>query len=183
LINKKYYLGIIGIIIAALIISVIVVSTHIITPENKTFTKSGITFQYPGTWSSNKTFPFVKDPSNKTEILGTIGNDKIAMAITANNITKNPPLYDFDTMVVMNSRLSEPEFKILSLKQTLINNSKAYKEISINTDPITNKTYKNIRLIMSTKTMWYTILFKTSESDFQKCYPIFEDIESSIILQ
>jgi len=177
---------IIGIvIIAALIITSVALLGHITTPKNKTFSQAGITFQYPDTWSSNKTFRFKNDSSNRAEVLGTIGDNKISMAIMAINLTKQPELTNFNlsTLVKLNYKLEEPNMKKLSLNETQINNFEAYEEIYLSTDPVNNLSEKNVGLLIGTKDMWYSIIFRTPESDFEKFYPKFKEIEASIILQ
>jgi hypothetical protein len=185
LIEKKYLGIIIGIVlIAALIISVITLSSHITTPKNKTFSNGGITFQYPNTWSSNKTFRFSNTTSGDPEVLGTIGDDKVSMAILATNLSKNPELKKFNlsTLVKLNYKLEEPDKK-LSLNETRINNFEAYEEIYLSTDPVNNINEKNVGLLIGTKDMWYSIIFRTSESNFDTLYPQFKEIISSIKIQ
>lgn len=187
---KIKYLSFIGILmIIGLVIGVSgCTSSGTATISNKTFSKSGITFQYPGNWSDNATMNFAKSAGKDVELIGTLGNENITLAVQYVNGTKHP----LDIMTTEQSK----DFSISRCRETInpnilsdtnrqINNKTAYELIYTIPDAVTNVTYKKYYVFINSANNknQYSLLFSAPESEFANYYEQFNSIASSIQIQ
>lgn len=186
---KIKYLSFIGIlIIIGLIVTISgCTSSSTASISNKTFSKSGIIFQYPGNWSDNATMNFAKSASNEVELIGTLGNGSVTLAVQYLNGTKYPE-YVMDTAKTKELNLAYGKSvnpNILSDTNRQIDNKTAYEIIYTIPDAVTNVTYKKYYVFIHSKNNknQYSLLFSAPESDFARYYDEFRSIASSIHIQ
>jgi hypothetical protein len=156
--------------------------------QNKTFSKSGITFQYPGNWSDNATMNFAKSAGKDVELIGTLGNSNVTLAVEYVNVTKHPnDAGSADEVKDLSVSLAKASVNptILSDTNRQINNKTAYELIYTIPDAVTNVTYKKYYVFINSANNknQYLLLFSAPESEFASYYEQFKSIASSIKIQ
>lgn len=170
-------------VIISLFVFIIAISgcTSLNPVENKTFSKGGITFQYPGTWEENITFNYTTAPTENDTILGTMGDNTISVSVASTNLT-NSLLSSFSIESL--AQISEETFtssELISTNTSTFNNITFYEQIYKSESGVSGEKYKNYRILFGKQgKKLYIIIFKTKEADFQKSYQQMKDIQSSI---
>lgn len=184
------YMSFIGILmIIGLVVSISGCTSFGTAPvQNKTFSKSGITFQYPGNWSDNTTMNFAKSAGKDVELIGTLGNGNVTLAVQYVNVTKHPnDAGSADEVKDLSVSLAKASVNpnILSDTNRQIDNKTAYELIYTIPDAVTNVTYKKYYVFINNANNknQYSLLFSVPESEFAKYYEQFNAIASSIHIQ
>lgn len=178
--------SIIGYISLIMIISFVVIVSGCTTTnnppvKNKTFSKDNLTFEYPGSWLDNKTFNFAQTPSTDWEILGTIGDDNISLAVVKLNSTGLLQYYTIEEIARLDYSDPSGGVSLLTFNESNYNNITFYEIIYTSKDAISNDTYKNYKLIFGKeKKRLYEMVFKTKEADFEKNYQLMRQIQMTI---
>ena len=143
---KKWIKGYLGL---AMIICFVVMasgctSTNTTPVKNKTFANGSLTFEYPGTWSDNKTFSYTQTGSEEYEKLGTLGNDTISLSVMKLNMSEVSGLESFTIEDVARQSYSNPPegISLLSFNQSSYNNITFYELIYTSKDPLTTANTK-----------------------------------------
>ena len=176
-----------------LVVIIIAISgcTNINTPQNKTFTNSGISLQYPGNWSDNATITWTSGDNVGNTSIGSLGNGNVTLGILYLNQTKSTGLSSLDIstlgILAVNSMKAETNgnnSNILSSTTRTQNNLTFDEIIYTSSDPSSNIMYKDYYVITGQKGISiYILRFQAPESDFDKYYPQFQTIANSIHLQ
>jgi hypothetical protein len=149
--------------------------------ENNTFSKGGITFQYPGTWKENITFNYTSAPTENNTILGTMGDNTVAVSVSSTNLTNNI-LSSFSIESL--AQISEEDFaagELISTNKSTFNNITFFEQIYKSESGVSGEKYKNYRILFGKQgKIVYIIIFKTKVADFEKSYKQMKDIQSSI---
>ncbi|MCE5213691.1 MAG: hypothetical protein LLF83_03100 [Methanobacterium sp.] len=137
------------------------------TPENKTYSADGITFQYPGNWTElNKTKYNSIDLGNKSEAIFVLGDDQNQSRLTFGKITPGQGEF-LNSLAVWaeqtKSKSSSNDLKFLSEKNLTIAGVDAYQLRFINTD---GDYITSIALIKNNTgyVMVYRSIFKETET-------------------
>lgn len=178
----KSELKLAGLIAVFVLVVAISGCTSVNQVQNKTFNKGGITFQYPGTWSDNITFNYAQAPSSQWTTLGTIGDNTTSVSITSMNLSASAfSATSIESLAQLAYSTSSGSVQPISFNNSNYNNITFYELIYTNKDSVSNGTYKNYQLFFGEQgKILYSIIFKTKETDFQKNYQLFKEIQSSI---
>lgn len=178
---KSKDVKLVGLITVFVLIIAVSGCTSTSNVKNQTFSKGGITFQYPETWSNNVTFSYTTPPNSNETVLGNIGDDTISVSVIVANLTNSGnSSYSIETIADI-QRASFNAGEILSSNVSTYNNITFYEMIYTSEDGVTGETYKGYKLLFGEQgDKLYTILFKTKEDDFQNSYQQMKEIQSSI---
>lgn len=156
--------------------------------QNKTFSNSGISFQYPGNWSNNVTLNWTSGNA-QNETIGKLGNGNVTLAILYMNNTTQPLLISYDigtlTYFAVQSWKSEGNnTNVLSNTNRRIGNNTVGEIIYTSQDPVSNVLYKYYYVITGEQgKSVYVLRFGAPESDFAQYYDQFQSIVNSIKIQ
>ena len=148
---------------------------------DKTFSKSGITFNYPSSWENVQSSDVVTG-GNKVIKLGNLGDDSGQVFVQKVDLTKYP-----STTIEQLRDLTKQSFKsssdaqVVSDTRSTVNGVTMYEMIFAVTDPVNNDEYKHYYVVTgkSGKAGYYLDFFSLS-SDFDQQLPLFKDIEQTI---
>lgn len=154
-------------------------SFYHITP-NQTFSKEGITFQYPGNWSNNVTVKWTGGNAQNNSI-GSLGNGNVTLGVLYINITSPFDVATLGTMAVQAWKDEGLSSTVLSNTNSQIGTNAVDEIIYTSTDPISGVLYKYLYVIIGGqgKTV-YILRFGAPASDFDKYYSQFQSIINSI---
>lgn len=150
------------------------------TSPNQTFSKEGITFQYPGNWSNNVTVNWTGGNAQNNSI-GSLGNGNVTLGVLYINITSPYDVATLGTMAVQAWKDEGLSSTVLSNTNSQIGTNAVDEIIYTSTDPISGVQYKYLYVIIGGqgKTV-YIMRFGAPASDFDKYYSQFQSVINSI---
>ena len=148
---------------------------------DKTFSKSGITFNYPSSWENVQSSDVVTGGDQVIK-LGNLGDDSGQVFVQKVDLTKYP-----STTIEQLRDLTKQSFKsssdaqVVSDTRSTVNGVTMYELIFANTDPVNNDEYKHYYVVTgkSGKAGYYLDFYSLS-SDFDQQLLLFKDIEQTI---
>ncbi len=175
------------ILILSLILSIVAFSGCIGEAQNKTYSKNGLNFTYPGDMKENASFVFVSMPNGSMQY-DTLGNDKLKIAIVKvpiDNAIKQYFTFDQFKSLAQNYLENPGNNKTtnLSLLDKSKNGTTIYEVIYTSKDPVSDAELKNKEIVIfkDYNTM-YEVFFQTNASDFASQQEIINAIQNSIVL-
>lgn len=178
----------IGVILILLVSLGLVVGTMIlpsISPvHNKTFSSSGISFQYPGNWSDNATITWASSSNNtQNETIGSLGNGNVTLAVLYIPEFSSYNIQSLGSLSIAAWKTGGVNQNILSNTVSQIGQNSVDQIIYTQNDPVTGVLYKtDYVLIGGSGKAVYALVFRAPESDFAEYYSQFQSILSSVIL-
>lgn len=165
--------------------------TNLNPVQNKTFSSSGLTFQYPGNWSDNVTITWTSGSNLTNSSIGSLGNGNVTLGVLYINESQQPIFKSFEIESL--GKLATQAWKegsngnntnIVSHTSRLLNNNTMVEIIYTTPDPATNVLYKYYYVMTGQKgKSVYMLRFGAPDADFAKYYPQFQSIANSIQLQ
>lgn len=176
-------LGIIGILTALVFVVAISGCTGV---QDKTYSKNGLNFTYPGDMKENATFVFVESPTSDIQ-KDTLGNDKLKIAVLYNPINSTvKQVFNFDEFKNLGYEfLKEGSNKTtqLSLLDKSANGTTIYEEIYTSKDPVTNEELKTKHLVFIKDYNYLRQLyFQTKAEDFESQQETINKIINSVTI-
>ena len=175
------------IIIVILVAGIGVVGAYLLpsfvqVAPNQTFSKDGISFQYPGNWSSNVTVNWTGGNAQNNSI-GSLGNGNVTLGIIYINITSPFDVATLGTMAVQSWKSEGLSSNVLSNTNSQIGTNTVDEIIYTSTDPISGVLYKYLYVIIGGqgKTV-YVLRFGAPASDFNKYYNQFQSIVNTVAI-
>jgi hypothetical protein len=148
---------------------------------DKTFSKSGITFNYPSAWKNSK-YKAIVSGESAVQQLGTLSNSQASVIVQKVDIASIgggtiEQLKDYNKKYIPESSNAQ----VLSDTQSTVNGLTAYELIFSVTDPSTNEEQKHYYVFIGKdNVVGYYLDFASLESDFDQELPLFKDIEQTI---
>ncbi|SCG85950.1 hypothetical protein [Methanobacterium congolense] len=176
-----------SILVLFLILAIVGVSGCIGTNsvQNKTFSSSGISFQYPGNWSDNVTVNWTSGNA-QNETIGNLGNGNVTLGVLYINASSQPLFASYDipslgNLAVLSWKSDGTNTTVLSNTNRQIGNNTVDEIIYTSPNPVSGAVYKYYYVITGEQgKSIYILRFGAPEADFANYYSQFQGIVNSI---
>ena len=163
---NKILIGFILILLVSLGVVVWTIMLPSISPvHNKTFSSSGISFQYPGNWSDNATITWASGSNNtQNETIGSLGNGNVTLAVLYIPEFSSYNIQSLGSLSIAAWKTSGVNQNILSNTVSQIGPNTVDQIIYTQNDPITGVSYKtDYVLIGGSGKAVYALVFRAPD--------------------